>query len=89
MPNGSCSKTPCVQRHLDVSHIPVGSEEIITSEKAVVTIQKGSAKEIWLTICVAGVYDGDYFDAVGLTEQALMACLPQGCWRTGGVLSGD
>lgn len=83
MPNGTSSEAHCGQRHLDVGHIPVGSEEIISAETATLTIRKRSSKEIWMTLMAVGTYDGEYFDVSGLTEQALQACLPKGCWVTG------
>lgn len=84
MPNGTVRKAPSEKCHPDISHIPVGSEEIISTETAVCTISKGFDQEIWLRLCVSGTYDGDFFDVSGAVEQALQACFPTG-WSRGGV----
>lgn len=81
MPNGTSSQDCDRKCHLDIDHIPVGSEETHLSETAALTITKTSRKEICLRLWLECGYDGDYFDVASLVEQALISCLPDGCWR--------
>lgn len=82
MPHGTRSKASAGQCHHDISHIPVESEEIISTRKSTLAIRKTTSKEIWIALTAVGTYDGDYFDVASLTEQALQACLPKGSWVT-------
>lgn len=89
--NGTCRKSNTDRRFIDVGQNPVGSEEVILSSKAALTIKKAQEDEVLLKLTwLESGYEFSYGELVAGIEQALLALRPDGCWLTRrGPLSGE
>lgn len=84
MHNGTSSKTGVGRGHTGHDQLPIGSEEVLLSSKAVVTTKRLNEREfVYKVEWPLSPYDFSYEEMLAGLESALRYTLPKdGCWLT-------